>query len=138
MIGRVHHVGIAVRRIRDALPRFVAIGWPAGIIEDVPDAGARVCFLGTAETRLELVEPLGPESTVARFLDKRGEGLHHVAFSTDDIGAELRRLEEAGLVPVDRVPRRGAHGNLVAFLNPGSVHGVLVELVEETRPVGSG
>lgn len=137
MIGRVHHVGIAVRSLREALPRFRSLGMPAEEAEEVRNAGVRVCFLGSGETRVELLEPLGPESPVARFLEKRGEGLHHVAFETEDIATELERLESAGFDLIDRVPRPGAHGRLVAFVQPRSVHGVLVELVQEPREVGT-
>ncbi len=131
MIGPVHHVGIAVRRIEEALPRFQALGLEPGTPEPVPAAGARVCFLGTGSPWVELVEPLGADSTIARFLDKRGEGLHHLAFPTPDIVAELADLRARGFELVDPVPRPGARGRTVAFVHPRSAHGVLVELVQE-------
>lgn len=134
MIGRVHHVGIAVHSLQEAMPRFRTLGLGGGEAEVVPGAGARVCFIGSGETQVELVEPLGPESPVARFLEKRGEGLHHVAFETEDVAAELAVLEAEGFELVDHAPRPGAHGRLVAFIQPRSLHGVLVELVQEGRP----
>ncbi|MBI3970684.1 MAG: VOC family protein [Chloroflexi bacterium] len=79
--------------------------------------------------RLELLEPLGGESSVGRFLTRRGEGMHHVCFAVDDITAELARLERDGFEPIDKAPRRG-HGGLVAFLHPKSAHGVLIELLQ--------
>lgn len=130
MIGPVHHVGIAVRELQPAIERYVLLGLVLDYTDTVPTAGVRVAFLKAADTHVELVEPLQPDGTVARFLDKRGEGLHHVAFSTPDIAAELKRLESQGFELIDRTPRPGARGRLVAFVHPRSAHGVLVELVQ--------
>ncbi len=131
MIGGVDHIGIAVRRLEDALDRYRALGLEPESIEEIPTEGVRAAFFPAGETRLELLESLNPEGVIARFVAKRGEGLHHVAFSTQDIGAEMARLREAGFHLVDREPRRGAHGRLVAFIHPRSAHGVLLELVQK-------
>ncbi len=131
MIGPVHHVGIAVKDIDAALERYRALGLHAGTPEDVPSAGVRVVFLESGGSLIELVTPLRGEGTVARFLEKRGEGLHHVAFAVEDIVAELARLEREGFELVDRVPRPGAHGRTVAFLHPRTAHGAMIELVQE-------
>lgn len=131
MIGPAHHVGIAVEHLEPAIERYRAFGLRLDYIEELPDAGVRVAFLAAGGVQIELVEPREPGGAVSRFLEKRGEGLHHVAFVTQDIVAELQRLEKQGFDPVDRSPRPGSRGSLVAFLQPRSSHGVLIELVQE-------
>lgn len=131
MIGPAHHVGIAVKRLAPAVERYRALGLDLEYEEDVPTAGVRVAFLEAGSLHIELLEPQDPSGPVARFLAKRGEGLHHIAFATRDIPSELVRLEEEGFALVDRAPRPGARGRRVAFLHPRSAHGVLIELVEE-------
>lgn len=131
MIGPVHHIGIAVKDLTTALDTYRSLGLTTEYVEDLPERGVRVAFLRAGPVYLELVEPLDSQGTVAKFLDHRGEGLHHVAFRTEDIATELVDLERAGFEPVDRVPRAGSHGRLVAFLRPQSAHGVLIELVQE-------
>ena len=133
MIGPLHHVGIAVRDLDAAVDRYRLFGLSLDSVEEVPSAGARVAFLNAGEARIELVMPLGRDTPVARFLEKRGEGLHHLAFRTADIVSELAELEGQGFELVDHAPRPGAHGSLVAFLHPRTSHGVLIELVQE-RP----
>jgi methylmalonyl-CoA/ethylmalonyl-CoA epimerase len=130
MIGPVHHVGIAVKRLDPAIERYRRLGFEPEYVETVPSQGVRVAFLPAGAARIELVEPLSDSSPVARFLAERGEGLHHLAFSTDDIVSTLRRLSDDGFELVDRIPRPGAHGRMVAFLHPRSAHGVLIELVQ--------
>jgi methylmalonyl-CoA/ethylmalonyl-CoA epimerase len=136
MIGPAHHVGIAVRRLDDALARYRAFGFEPEEVEEVPSQGVRVAFLRAGDVRLEFLESLAPDGVIARFLERRGEGLHHLAFAVDDIRSELGRLKAAGLELVDAEPRPGAHGRLVAFVHPRSAQGVLVELVE-VRPAAS-
>ena len=131
MIGPVHHVGIAVRALGPAIDRYRALGLALDFVDDVPAAGARVAFLLSGGVPVELVEPLGTGSPVARFLERRGEGLHHLAFAAKDISAELARLAAQGFELVDRAARPGARGRLVAFVHPRSAHGVLLELVQE-------
>lgn len=133
MIGPAHHVGIAVNDLQAAVDRYRAFGLLLDYSEDVPSEGVRVAFLRAGTIHVELVQPLGPDTAVARFLARRGEGLHHVAFSVADIPAELVRLEKQGFALVDRVPRAGAHGRTVAFLHPRTSHGVLIELVQESQ-----
>ncbi len=124
----VHHIGIAVRSIEQTAPVIELLtGAGSSPIERVESQDVRVCFVGS----LELIEPLSDHGGVSRFLDRRGPGLHHVAFATADIESELRRLENDGFRLIDREPRPGAHGHRVAFLHPRSTAGVLVELVEE-------
>lgn len=134
MIGPAHHVGIAVHHLEPAIERYRLLGLAVDYMDTVPGEGVRVAFLRAGGVHVELVEPLDTEGAVARFLEKRGEGLHHLAFSTEDIAAELARLEREGFELVDRAPRAGARGRKVAFLHPRSGHGVLIELVQETVP----
>ncbi len=130
MIGPVHHIGIAVERLEPAIARYRRLGVEPEYVEELPSQGVRVAFLPAGEVRLEFVEPLSPSSPVARFLAKRGEGLHHLAFVTDDIVAALRRLAEEEFELIDSAPRIGAHNRMVAFVSPRSTHGVLLELVQ--------
>lgn len=136
MIGPAHHVGIAVNDLETVIDRYRAFGLSLDYVEEVPGQHVRVAFLSAGAIHVELVMPAGPESPVAGFLAKRGEGLHHLAFEVADIASELIRLEKQGFVLIDRAPRPGARGRLVAFLHPRSAHGVLLELVQEPRATG--
>ena len=131
MIGPVHHVGIAVRDLDAAIARYRALGLRAGPPEDVASAGVRVVFLESGGALVELVTPLHGDTALGRFLEKRGEGLHHIAFEVEDAGAALEGAKAQGVRLVDASPRPGARGCLVGFLHPASCHGVLVEFVEE-------
>ncbi len=103
----------------------------------MPSQGVRVAFLRAGAVRIELLESLKADGVIARFIERRGEGFHHLAFSTEDIRTEMTRLKQAGFELVDVEPRQGAQGRLVAFVHPRSLHGVLLELVEEPRkPTG--
>lgn len=126
----IDHVAIAVHSIEETSRIFELLtGGTCSPPEILHDQGVRVAFVDA----LELLEPLGPDTTVARFLERRGPGLHHVAYGTEDLASELRRLEAAGVRLIDREPRAGAQGHYVAFLHPSSTGGVLVELVERTN-----
>jgi methylmalonyl-CoA epimerase len=132
-IGAIHHVAVVVRSIEMALPRYQRLfGWrPEGEPFLFPSQGVRLCFLPTgpgAEARIELVEPVDPESGVARFLEARGEGVHHVCLVSDDLPADLAELAAADAERSDRQPRPGAHGQ-VAFIHPRTLNGVLWELL---------
>ncbi len=125
------HVAIAVPSIAAALPLFELLtGGSGSPIESVDGDGVRIAFVGEGEGRLELVEPASATSSVARFLDRRGSGLHHIAYRVPDLAAALNELAAAGIRLIDKTPRAGAHGRRVAFVHPTSTHGVLVELVE--------
>jgi methylmalonyl-CoA/ethylmalonyl-CoA epimerase len=125
-----HHVAVAVPSIEKARGLFELLsGTPGSEPETVSSQGVRVMFVGP----VELIEPLAPDSTVARFLERRGSGLHHVAYESDDLPSDLARLKEAGLELIDEEPRPGAGGHLVAFLHPRSTGGILVELVQRER-----
>lgn len=127
----VDHIAIAVPDLAEALPVFQPIsGGPGSTPETITAQGVRVAFIGTGDGRLELLEPISDDSPVARFLQRRGPGLHHIAYRVPDLEAALARLEQAGVRLIDRVPRPGAGGHRVAFLHPSAMGGVLVELVE--------
>lgn len=123
------HVAMAVQSIDEALRLFELISGETGSPpQTIESQGVRVTFVGM----IELLEPLGPDTTVGRFLKRRGSGLHHVAYRTNNIVSELARLNSEGIRLIDSEPRPGAHG-LVAFLHPSSTGGVLVELVQHSH-----
>ena len=125
------HVAIAVASIDDVLPALeAATGAKGSPRERVESQGVELCFVGEGDGKLELLQPLTPDSPVGRFLAKRGPGLHHIAYRVPDIEAALRDAESKGLELIDRRPRPGAHGHRVAFLHPRSTGGVLIELVQ--------
>lgn len=121
------HVAIATPSIREAAPLYELLtGAPCSPVEEIPDQGVRVAFVG----RIELLEPSDAGGTVARFLDRKGPGLHHLAFRVPDLPEALSLLSDRGFELIDREPRVGARGHRVAFLHPRSTGGVLWELVE--------
>ena len=125
------HVAIAVPSIRAVLPLFELItGASSSPVERVESQQVDVAFVGSGACCIELVEPTSADSTVQRFLDKRGTGLHHLAYRVTDIDASLARLAAAGIRLIDENARPGARGHRVAFLHPQSTSGVLIELVE--------
>ncbi|MDE2236860.1 MAG: methylmalonyl-CoA epimerase [Elusimicrobia bacterium] len=127
---QVDHVGVAVRSIEEALPCYrKALGLEAGHREEVASQGVRVAFLQAGQASIELLEPIGEEGPVAKFLRLRGPGLHHVAFRAGELAAQMERLRRAGLPPIESAPRPGARGHQVCFLPPRQAAGVLVELV---------
>ncbi len=127
------HIGIAVDDIDTALELYRdKLGFEVGGIDEVPGFGVKVAFLPLGEGQVELVMPVTDDSAIAKFLSKRGPGFHHLCFRVDDLRAELARLEEMGIELVDKEPREGAHGTLVAFLHPSSTGGVLIELAQKT------
>lgn len=133
MIRKIHHLGIAVKDVKLALEDLSkAFGLASEGVEEVPSQKVKVGFLRVGEVRVELLEPVEEESAVGKFLASRGEGFHHLALESDDIEADLRKAESAGLALIDRTARPGAHGTKVAFIHPKSSHGVLVELVQES------
>lgn len=129
-IGKVHHLALIVRSIDDALGLWRdALHLELETVMDIPTDRVRIAFLGVGESKVELVEPTDTTTGVARFLESRGEGFHHVCFEVPNLAESLLRLEIDGLELIDTSPRRGAEGP-VAFIHPRSCHGVLVELIE--------
>ncbi len=130
-VKAINHIGIAVRSIEAQRPYYEGtLGGVFEGIEEVADQKVRVGFFRINDVRLELLEPTDPSSTIASFLDKRGEGLHHLAFTVEDIGARIAELKESGLRMIDEAARPGAHHMQIAFIHPKSTFGVLTELCE--------
>lgn len=131
MLKRIDHLGIAVRSLEQALRLYRdRLGVAPTGTEEVPEEKVRIAFLPVGGARLELLEPTDDSSPVARFLDKRGEGLHHVCFEVEDLGRILQGAAGSGLELLPGYPRAGAGGGRVAFFHPRSTGGVLIELVE--------
>lgn len=127
---KLDHIGIVVHDIQVALGVYEkALGLPLREIVPVPDQQVRVAFLPLGESNVELVQPTAAGTGIAKFLERRGEGIHHICIEVEDIEAALARLKEHGVELIDEMPREGAHGQ-VAFIHPKGAHGVLVELVE--------
>jgi methylmalonyl-CoA/ethylmalonyl-CoA epimerase len=125
------HIGIAVASLDEALAFYRdALGLEVEVPEDVPSQRVRAHFVRAGGAALELLEATAEESPIAKFVAKRGPGLHHITLRVDDIAAAVARLKARGVRLIDDVPRPGAHGSLVAFIHPSSAHGVLVELTQ--------
>jgi methylmalonyl-CoA/ethylmalonyl-CoA epimerase len=129
MIKQIDHLGIAVRSLDETIPVYEkALGLRCEHREEVPAQKVRTAFFDVGGVHLELLEPTSPESPIAKFLADRGEGIHHIAFRTDQITDQLAQAAGAGVRLIHEKPFEGAAGKLVAFLHPKSTHGVLVEL----------
>jgi methylmalonyl-CoA/ethylmalonyl-CoA epimerase len=132
MIKKVDHIGIAVRSLENTLPFYTdVLNLPLLGIEEVDTQLVRVAFLQAGGTKLELLEPTSEESPIAKFIEKRGEGIHHVALSVDSIEDRIIEMKEKGIRMIDDQPRLGAGGANIAFMHPKSASGVLVELCEK-------
>jgi|SRR5579859_227681 len=128
---KIHHVGIAVSSLRSAIPIFEKLlGHSPDSQEVVEDQKVRVSVFKLGESRIELLEATSPDSPIARFIQKRGQGLHHLTLAVPDLKKALGELEGGGIKLIDREPRTGADNERVAFLHPSSTAGVLIELVE--------
>ena len=126
------HIGIAVKDLNESLALYRdVLGLELDVPEDVPSQRVRAHFIPLGEGALELLEPTAPASPIAKYLEKRGPGLHHVALRVDDIRATLAHLKSRGVRLIDEEPRPGAHHSLVAFIHPAACHGVLVELKQK-------
>jgi methylmalonyl-CoA epimerase len=131
VIERIDHIGIAVRSIEEGRKFYEALGLTVERIEDVPQEGVRVAMIRCGESWIELLEPLSEDSHVGKFLEKRGPGIHHLCFGSDDVRADDSRLRGSGFETLRPEPTRGAGGCWVQFVHPKSAGGVLVELSEE-------
>ena len=128
---KIEHIGIATRALEEAVGLWQQfLGLQLERTEDLPDQKVRVAMLPIGESHIELLEATSPDSPIARFIEKRGAGIHHIAIRVDDIHAELRKLKEKGARLIDETPRVGAGGCLVAFVHPSAANGVLLELVQ--------
>jgi methylmalonyl-CoA epimerase len=129
------HVGIAVPALDEAIPLYESIAGAAAYgRERVESQGVEVAFVGMGDGRLELLAPTRDDSAVARFLERRGPGMHHLCYRVPDVAAELARYRDAGARLIDETPRPGVAGHLVAFIHPKSTGGVLVELLQHDHP----
>lgn len=127
---KIDHVGIVVRDLQKALQVYdTALGLSLNEIAEVPDQKVRVAFLPVGESNVELVQPTADDTSIAKFLANRGEGIHHLCIEVADIDAALARLKDHGVPLIDEEARPGAHGR-IAFIHPQGTHGVLIELVE--------
>jgi LAO/AO transport system kinase len=132
--AKIDHIGIAVRSIAEALKLYEGIlGLKVAGYEDVDEQGVRVAMLPVGDSRIELLEPLGPDSPVAKFMSKRGEGIHHISVCVENIESALKRFKAEGVRLIDTSPRRGAGNSKIAFIHPAGMHGVLLELVEHEK-----
>ena len=128
---RIDHIGIAVEDLEAALAPYVdGLGLVVDHVEEVPTERVRVAMLPIGDTKLELLEPMDQESAIAKFIERRGPGIHHIALAVEDVAGSIESMKAAGVRLIDEEPRPGAGGTRVAFAHPKGFNGVLVELVE--------
>lgn len=128
---KIEHIGIAVKSLDTAIPFFENVmGLKCYAVEEVVDQKVRTAFFKVGETKIELLESTDPEGPVGKFIEKKGEGVHHVAFAVDNVQEALNEASENGVMLIDKQPRKGAEGLNIAFLHPKSTFGVLTELCE--------
>ena len=131
MTEKINHIGIAVKSLENSIPFYRdQLGMTFEGTEEVTEQKVKVAFLQVGESRIELLEPTSADSPVAKFLEKNGEGIHHMAYEVTDIEAALAELKEKGVRLIDEKPRHGAHGSLIAFLHPKATGGVLTEICQ--------
>ena len=128
---KINHLGVAVKSLEEAIPLYRdSLGMTFQGIEEVEEQKVRVAFLQIGESKIELLEPTSTDSPIAKFLEKNGSGIHHIAYEVDDITETLAGLEQKGVRLIDRIPRQGAHGAKIAFIHPKSTGGILTEICE--------
>ena len=132
-ISHIEHLGIAVKSLDEAIPYYENIlGMKCYSIEEVADQKVKTAFFKVGQTKLELLEPTSDESPIAKFIEKRGEGIHHLAFAVEDgVANAMAEMEGKGVRLIDKAPRKGAEGLNIAFIHPKSTHGVLTEFCEK-------
>jgi len=131
MIKKISHIGIAVSDLEAGIAFYEKLGLKLESIEEVPSQKVKVAFFPCGDTRIELLAPTAEDSPVAKYIEKKGEGVQHIAFAVDDLPAELQKAEASEIQLIDKEPRPGAHGAEIAFLHPKSTMGVLIELCKE-------
>lgn len=127
---KIDHIGIAVRNLDEAIKTFKALGFELEEIEEVKEQKVKVAMFPVGESRIELLEATSDDSVIAKFIASRGEGIHHIAISVENIESGLKRVKDSGIKLIDEKPRFGVGGKRIAFLHPKSTHGVLIEFVE--------
>ncbi len=131
-ISHIEHIGIAVKNLQDAIPFYENIlGLKCYNIEEVKDQKVKTAFFMVGQTKIELLESTDPEGPIGKFIEKKGEGIHHIAFAVKGIEEQLKNMEDKGVTLIDKTPRKGAEGLDIAFLHPKSTIGVLTELCED-------
>jgi len=133
MLKKIDHIGIAVCSLEKSLPVFQGLGLEFLGTEEIPSQKVKVAFFQVGDIRIELLEPTSTESPIAKFLEKRGEGLHHIAYESSDIEEDMRRFQASGFEFLDKEPRAGAHESRVSFLHPKSTNSVLTEICEHLQ-----
>jgi methylmalonyl-CoA epimerase len=133
MIKHISHIGIAVKDIDAGIAFYEKLGLVLEGVEEVPSQMVKVAFFPCGDTRIELLAPTSEDSPVARFIEKKGEGIQHIAFAVDDLPKELDRAHDNGIMLIDKEPRPGAHHADIAFLHPKSSLGVLIEFCKENH-----
>lgn len=133
-MDKIEHIGIAVKDLEASNQLFAKLlGEPPYKMEEVASEGVRTSFFRSGPNKVELLEATSPDSPIAKFLEKKGEGIHHIAFAVEDIVSELARLKQEGFQILNETPKKGADNKLVAFLHPKGTNGVLVELCQEIK-----
>ncbi|APZ46101.1 methylmalonyl-CoA epimerase [Polaribacter reichenbachii] len=131
-MDKIEHIGIAVKDLEKSNQLFASLfGEKHYKTEEVLSEGVKTSFFKTGPNKIELLQATNPESPISKFIDKKGEGIHHIAFAVNDILAEIKRLKEEGFIVLNEIPKKGADNKLVAFLHPKSTNGVLIELCQE-------
>ncbi len=131
---KIEHIGIAVKNLEASNQLFEKLfGNPPYKQESVATEGVNTSFFMNGPNKIELLEAINPESPIAKFLDKKGEGIHHIAFDVENIVTEIERLKAEGFIVLNEIPKKGADNKLVAFLHPKGTNGVLIELCQEIR-----
>ena len=131
---KIEHIGIAVNDLENAIVIYEKLfGVPSYKQEEVASEGVKTAFFMNGPNKIELLEATNPESPIAKFIAKKGEGIHHIAFDVEDIVLEIDRLKKEGFIILNEIPKKGADNKLVAFLHPKSTNGVLIELCQEIR-----
>lgn len=134
MIKKIEHLGIAVKSIEDSLKTFeTLLGTQCYKVEKVESEGVNTAFLQVGESKIELLEATNPDSPIAKYLDKKGPGIHHIAFEVSNIEEEIARLTGEGFTLIHSIPKAGADNKMIAFLHPKSTESILVELCQEIR-----
>ena len=133
-MNKIEHIGIAVKNIEEASLLYEKLfGMPAYKLEDVASESVKTAFFKNGPNKIELLEATNPESPIAKFIEKKGEGIHHIAFEVDDILLEISRLKNEGFTILNEIPKKGADNKLIVFLHPKSTNGVLIELCQEIK-----
>lgn len=131
MIKHISHIGIAVSNLEEGIAFYEKLGLTLESIEEVPSQKVKVAFFPCGDTRIEVLAPTSDDSPIAKFIEKKGEGIQHIAFAVDQLPEALAEAAEKGIQLIDKEPRPGAHGADIAFLHPKSSHDVLIELCKE-------